>query len=1680
MWSILNLSDRSLAKLKNAGKIGQSEEEDALQANVWVPDEKKVWTVANIVQEKANELLVEIPDDKRRPFNVPRKDIHQYDPSHALDLDDASKMNGMHEAPLLDLLYRRFKNNKIYTNMADVLVSINPYKSIPLLYEIPLLQLQDESEEEFEESDGDDEILATQNNSLMDQRPDALKRMAQKPHVHSIADRAFRYMTEPEREYQHGKTRALNQSIIITGESGAGKTEASKHVMRYLITAAQLLNGSDDEHPVDAMAKRTEAVLIESNTILEAFGNAKTLRNDNSSRFGKYIKLLYDGTFNLIGAKTEHFLLEKSRLVRVDKAERGYHIFYQLCKGLPADEAQKLHLTEPSNFKGIYQGGCVDLGDDVDDGREFETTRSAMKTLGFTSDETSAIWKLLAAILHMGNITFKDIESKEGTIGDESKTAMIGSDLISMEELDHLLGLKGDILEYRVVRRSMSTTRGTTHDIPLNSQQAKDNLDGLIKHAYGNLFAWIVWKINKCHNEQVSKDLFSESENGMRSFIGILDIFGFEIMTTNSFEQLCINYANEVLQRQFNQQVFVKEQQEYILEGLNVQEIPFTDNQRIIDLISKKPLGLMPILEDQVLTGRKAHSFNNLTDKKLLDLYHQEHHRKNPHPNYAKPRFENDQFILHHYAGVVTYDIEGFLEKNNDSLQADLKTLLLESSDSLVRTLVGGSMETGFILTGDQLEVPSTSPQRKESSGRVRRNSQLASASTVSATFRKQLENLADQLSLTEPHYIKCIKPNSLKAPGGWSSPLVIEQLRYSGVLEVVRIRREAFPTRLNFAEFCARFGELIKWRIRGIPDPQFLSRSEARKYCGEICKIALESSDDYQLGSHKVFLKDDGLDRLRWALQQHYVAIATRVQKCWRGLVARRRVERQKDAAIKIQKIVRGYKARIEAKKLAEEKRQQQQRAAIVMQAYLRRMLAKKWSKLALQRAMLEKESAITLQKAARRMIAQREYNKTRKAAIALQSVARGQAARKLFCSLKTHERLRMERETRKAIKIQAWARMVIAKRDFHMKKAKATAIQAAIRGRRARAAYERFKKAIVVIQSLARMIKARHAYIKNIKCITKIQALARGMIARMKYHNAIQAIKRIQRAGKSYTRNKYLERCVKKLFSAVASGDSNSVTASITNWPELLFVRNYWNSDRIFPGLVHASCIAGQLNILTLLEPFPDDIFLTDRLGNTAMHYAAEASHYNLCKYIGKRANLDVDAIIMKEDTRKAETNYLSNKRVRSNMNVFKRQRIEMAIELKKLNKNKGVVQKKSGYYDSTLMMAGYLKKRRETDRWIRRWCVLTETHLMYFHKKTDDQPSKAIRLDSAMLKKSEHINFAFEIHTPNLLDKRNKEGRLYFQADSEATLQMWLVPLRMVVGLYQFRHDKRREPMEYLNTDIRKKIVLAQNRKGKYPLHFCIGSKQQTKATAALHILSWLVENGADPNGKDDSGESALHVAAVNGNSVAVALLASKGGRMTSKRKDGKKVSDLIGDISNEMPKELQVNGRMTPLQPPPDKLYGFTYLSVLIEKTNMGSTGGVFSPLLTISVYNAKGQVSEGQQDIPTASLIRPGYFWWGKTWHMQTPLETIGEGSYVIFELKDVTEARKLRTFAWGVFNLNLDEINTRAEMLNMYEAPVDLGMKSTHIADVIVQGEVVLTKGKKKKVYEKGANTTKE
>jgi myosin heavy subunit len=869
---------------------------------IWIPTKTQGWELGTLIQETADGSLVVEGTDGRKTYS--KIEIHRTDPTHFDDLEDLCTMNHLHEAPLLDCLRRRFLADKIYTTTGDVLISINPYKRIPGLYEAPLTYL---------DTPDDGEVDKT----------------ASRPHVYKIANFALVELLYGKKSALEGLAAPRNQSIVVSGESGAGKTEASKYVMNFLIaadqeekTAGKVARSESDQRTGDAIKR----VLLDSNVIFEAFGNAKTVRNDNSSRFGKYIKLQYSEDNRIISAFTETFLLEKSRLMNVGAGERNYHVFYQFLRGNQNPAlAKNLYLKDPTQFKMLVDANGAALNSTEDP--LYGQLLQALTTLGCSNVEVESLLSLLAALLHIGNISVTMLEEgKEVEIPEEENTeskqheymghARLNSPTMPMHVIAELLGVGPEMFLSRLTtqRVKVSSRRSVTIK-RLNEIDIMNNLAGLIKWVYSCAFGWLIKKINFAHCSVSPSDVTKATK-----FIGILDIFGFEILGLNSFEQLCINFTNERLQQQFNEYVFDREQNIYREEGLDWNAIQYKDNQPVIDLIGKKPNGLLIILEQQGMLNRGSADAGA-----LVSAFNATHASdKSKSPNYEKSRFGTDgKFTIKHFAGDVTYTVNGFLEKNNDSLQEDLMELMVCSTNPFIQNAIvsigmdipGNEEEPGFIgdinpdkvvktaggslsmsaravgdsdamKRGTNKEQSSPAADSKKMTAVGRRTSamsgggggdggggggaaaggkKLATTVTVSFQFRSQLDILLATLRATSPHYIKCVKPTALKTPGVFDSLMVLEQLRYSGALEVVRIRQEGFPICLSFQLFYETF-ELFAFK-RGWKKSSVAGVEDCKKYCEQLLKEVLVIKRDYQIGHTKIFMKTDAYENMHLAI---------------------------------------------------------------------------------------------------------------------------------------------------------------------------------------------------------------------------------------------------------------------------------------------------------------------------------------------------------------------------------------------------------------------------------------------------------------------------------------------------------------------------------------------------------------------------------------------------------------------------------------------------------------------------------------------------------------------------------------------------------------------------------------------------------------------------------------------
>jgi len=748
---------------------------------------------------------IKVVTDEGKELNLsPGRRIRSMHPSSVQGVEDMISLGDLHEAGILRNLLIRYKENLIYTYTGSILVAVNPYQILPIYTSEQIKLYKDKKIGELP------------------------------PHIFAIGDNAYTNML------RYGQ----DQCVVISGWSGSGKTESTKLILQYLAA-------------ISGQHSWIEQQILEANPILEAFGNAKTIRNDNSSRFGKYIDIHFNQQGIIEGAKIDQYLLEKSRIVCQASGERNYHIFYCMLAGLSKEERAKLSLGEASQYFYLMQGDCITC-EGRDDAVEFADIRSAMKVLMFNEQEIWDLMMILAALLHLGNIRYK-----AKVINNLDATELTGPSQLSANLAAKFLKVDPKHLAEALTTRTIFA-HGDTVVSMMNSQQSQDVRDAFVKGIYGKMFVWIVKKINSAIFKEVSLNT-----NTKRTSIGVLDIFGFENFTINSFEQFCINYANENLQQFFVRHIFKLEQEEYNTEHINWQHIEFIDNQEALDLIAVKPMNIMALIDEES-------KFPQGTDITLLQKLHKLHSQNQ---NYIKPKSDiNSSFGLSHFAGKVFYETRGFLEKNRDTFNLDLLQLIQVSKNSFLRQLFHDDINMG-------------ADTRKKTL-------------TLSAQFKKSLDSLMRQLSQCHPFFIRCIKPNEIKKPLSFDRELCCKQLRYSGMMETIRIRRAGYPIRHTYKEFVERY----RYLLPGIGPAHKVA--DLRGVAANICRTKL-GQDDYQLGNSKVFLKDAHDLFLEQERDRVITSNIVTLQRAMRGWYHRRRYKALRQSAIIIQTKWRSYMIR-------------------------------------------------------------------------------------------------------------------------------------------------------------------------------------------------------------------------------------------------------------------------------------------------------------------------------------------------------------------------------------------------------------------------------------------------------------------------------------------------------------------------------------------------------------------------------------------------------------------------------------------------------------------------------------------------------------------------------------------------------------------------------------------------
>uniref|UniRef100_A0A8C5CCM1 Unconventional myosin-VI n=1 Tax=Gadus morhua TaxID=8049 RepID=A0A8C5CCM1_GADMO len=829
---------------------------------VWAPHPTNGFQLAMIVDIGADSLTVEPLTQRSKPFLAQMSQVFPAEEDVNKHVEDNCSLMYLNEGTLLNNVRIRYSKDHIYTYVANILIAVNPYFDIAKMY-------------------APETIKSYQGKSLG----------TLPPHVFAIADKAFRDM----------KVLKMSQSIIVSGESGAGKTENTKFVLRYLTTTYGTGQDIDER-------------IVEANPLLEAFGNAKTVRNNNSSRFGKFVEIHFNEKNTVVGGFVSHYLLEKSRICMQSKEERNYHIFYRLCAGASDDIKKKLHLDSPDLFRYLNRGCTRYFANNeserqitqnrkspehakrgplkdplLDDKGDFERMCEAMKRIGLDDTEKLNLFRVVAGVLHLGNLDFEETGSSSGgcILQDQSsQTLQCCAELLGLDEEDLRVSLTS-----RVMLTTAGGAKGTVIKVPLKVEQANSARDALAKAVYSRLFDHVVKRVNQCFP-------FSAS----CSFIGVLDIAGFEYFEHNSFEQFCINYCNEKLQQFFNERILKEEQELYQKEGLGVNEVHYVDNQDCIDLVEAKLVGILDILDEENRLPQPS-------DQHFAVAVHSKH---NKHFRLTVPRKsklavhrnvrDDEGFIVRHFAGAVCYETKRFVEKNNDALHMSLECLVSESKDNFVRELFENNAKDS-----------------KQKAGKL-------SFISVGNKFKTQLNLLLEKLRSTGSSFIRCVKPNLKMVSHQFEGAQILSQLQCSGMVSVLDLMQGGFPSRAPFHELYNMYKRYM---------PAKLTRLDPRLFCKALFKALGLNANDYKFGLTRVFFRPgkfaefdqimksdpDHLAELVKKVNQWLICSRWRkVQWCTLSVIKLRNKMRCRAAAcIKIQKSVRmwlckkKHKARID-----------------------------------------------------------------------------------------------------------------------------------------------------------------------------------------------------------------------------------------------------------------------------------------------------------------------------------------------------------------------------------------------------------------------------------------------------------------------------------------------------------------------------------------------------------------------------------------------------------------------------------------------------------------------------------------------------------------------------------------------------------------------------------------------
>lgn len=1039
-------------------------------------------------------------------LTVPTSSTLLFNPSHEILHDDISDLDDMHAASVLNLIQMRFLSGIVYTNIGNIIIAVNPYKSVPNLYDLPCSTTQ--------------------------------------PHIFNISQRAYDALWEEKR----------NQVIVVNGESGAGKTESTKIVLRHLswlsseledteeiryedkysfefgggrggtgggagltnagkdaggAAATDEMSGSDSDDsegipaslhgaPGATHAIQADELVLSSNAVCEAFGNAATIHNLNSSRFGKYLSLHFDGESRCIDTcSIHHFLLEKSRVACHMHGERNFHAFYQMLQGASAKQRKEWRLhnhgisyyrfltstaptvltTKQTSRKRMSRISSVEPDaikkkhiDPSEDAAAFPITCKSLESIGFTESEVNGIFSLLSAVLLLGNLEFSTSKGTDCSAAPASavpvdKTRQIAhlrcdkADKKVHLDLAHVLGLPPETVSMTLGKamttRVMRTKRRSVTEIPLTLDSAEDSRNGLAKFLYSALFDHIFERLTACGGAPEDDGVPIEGAT-----IGVLDIFGFEVLPCNSFEQLCINYANESLQALYNDFVFRQELQQYEDEGIDCSNIAYTDNSCLISMLDgRNPVGIFLLADQTGMRGGEAAS-----DTAFLNLVNATFgNASKPHPFFARPRFGAEAFIVKHFAGDVTYSVDGFVKKNNDALHDDLQSMLQRCKAPFLMQIR---------VSDDNIEEDSsTATSSSHCTGRVtgsgNRPGKLTGTMTLGKQVRNEMKSLSSIIHDASPHFVRCIKPNTTMASAPeFDKSVVLQQLRHLGCLETCRIRRQGFPVRRDFSHIVEEYGILIGLgnHVSGegaAVEVELSGTTTMREECVKIlashanhslssdsCSISSTPDDSFRAGTSKVFLRNGVIEILNAAKDTH--------------------LARRNAASIIIQSCMRQFWAGLQVENMRVERNRL--RGAVAIQAALRGS----WGRQRADRVRTARDM---------KQLQEDEWN----ASVKLQQICRGHFTRR-----RRHiERLQNERSKHQAaVRVQASLRTFVAAQSFQERRNAVSRIASFYRSKRTKEEFVYARKNAILIQTSLRRAIAMKRYHRELRLAQRLAA--------------------------------------------------------------------------------------------------------------------------------------------------------------------------------------------------------------------------------------------------------------------------------------------------------------------------------------------------------------------------------------------------------------------------------------------------------------------------------------------------------------------------------------------------------------------------------------------------------------